>query len=86
MDDYFSKSELNFLNQEFKDDGELDPVLRCDSCNKIIQLDRINKLGCCEYCGNKRVRALTIFNKEEYDQIKAWGFDDFLKKWEVVDD
>lgn len=63
-----------------------DPVVRCDSCVKIIRGDSLRSLGACPNCGNKRVRNLTIFNLEEYEQIKAWGYKDFLEEFEVVVD
>jgi len=63
-----------------------DPVVRCDSCVKIIKASDLRRLGSCSKCGNKRVRDVTIFNEEERDEMKAWGFDDFLAGFEVVPD
>lgn len=77
---------MDFLNKEFIEESTVDPVLRCDSCNKIIELKAIHKLGVCSHCGNKRVRSLTIFDETERDQIKAWGYEDFLKEWEAIDE
>lgn len=76
---------MDFLNKEFIEDRAVDPVLRCDSCNKLVLLERLTKFGCCEHCGNKRVKALQIFNSEEADQMREWGLDDFLKEWEPVE-
>ena len=63
-----------------------DPVVRCDSCSTIIKATLLRSLGSCSTCGNKRVRDVTVFDQDEYDQIKAWGFTDFLACFEVVPD
>ena len=67
-------------------DSMSDPVLRCDSCNKVVKRTSLHKLGACPECGNKRVRSLDVFNEDERDQITAWGFSDFLKEFEEVAD
>lgn len=62
----------------------IDPVLRCDSCNKLVKLETLNKLGRCDKCGNRRVKNVTIYNLEEKKQMEDWGFSEFLKKFEEV--
>jgi len=69
---------------EMTDSSTVDPVLRCDSCQKLVRVDSLHRLGCCDGCGNKRVRALLVFSEEEKDQIEAWGYRDFLKAFEEV--
>ena len=64
----------------------MEPVLRCDSCNTLVELKVLHKLGSCSKCGNKRVKSLTIFNDEERAQIESWGHTDFLKEFETVDE
>ena len=76
----------DFLNKEFTDDGEIDPVLRCDSCQALVRRATLHKLGCCDGCGNKRVRNVDVFNLKEKEQMEKWGFEDFLKNFEVVAD
>jgi hypothetical protein len=63
-----------------------DPVLRCDACQKLVRKKTIHKLGCCHECGNKRFRNVNVFNGFERDQILEWGFAEFLKLFEVIDD
>lgn len=63
-----------------------DPVVRCDSCTKLVKAGLLKKLGACPNCGNKRVRNVTIFNEEEKEQLTEWGFHDFLKEFEGVED
>lgn len=64
----------------------IDPVLRCDSCNKLVRRVTLHKLGCCNLCGNKRIRALDVFNADEKAQMIEWGFQDFVNEYEAVDD
>ena len=63
-----------------------DPVLRCDSCQKLVKRADLHKFGCCPACGNKRVRNLTIFNDVERAQMIDWGFQDFVSEYEAVAD
>lgn len=61
-----------------KDAAFADPVVRCDSCNTIILVETLKKLGMCK-CGNRKVRNLQIMDDKEFEQMKAWGVDpDFL--------
>ena len=64
----------------------LDPVFRCHSCQKLVKLETLHKLGVCPHCGNKRVIDLKIFNEDEAAQIKEWGYEDFLKEFEGVEE
>lgn len=63
----------------------LDPVLRCDSCQKLVQLVTLHKLGCCPGCGNKRIRNLTVMSERELNQVREWGFEQFANEWGQVD-
>lgn len=64
----------------------LDPVLRCDSCQTIVKLETLHKLGTCHKCGNKRVREVTVLSEDEKAKVKQWGFHDFLKEFEEVEE
>jgi len=67
------------------ENGEFnDPVLRCDSCTKLVKRTTLHNLGCCGLCGNKRIRALDVFNEDERDQIIEWGHESFLAAFEVA--
>lgn len=63
-----------------------EPVLRCDSCANLVKLETLHKIGCCNHCGNKRIRNVTVFNEDEKAQIEEWGFTDFLDEFGVVDE
>jgi hypothetical protein len=69
--------------EKYDKDAEFaDPVVRCDSCSRIILTEKIRKLGMCE-CGNRKVRSLQIFNPEEKAKMVAWGVDpEFLALFE----
>ena len=67
------------------DDGGIDPVLRCDSCNKLVKLSTLHKLGACGKCGNKRVRNINNMTDKDRKKIQKWGFGEFLEKFEQVD-
>ena len=77
MDDIYVKPHEGEFN---------DPVLRCDSCNQLVKRTTLHNLGACGHCGNKRVRALDIFNEDEKAQIEEWGFQGFLKEYAEVSD
>ncbi len=63
-----------------------DPVLRCDSCQKIIKRKTLHTIGACPACGNKRIRNVTVFNEDEKAQMEKWGFHDFVNDFTPVDD
>ena len=63
----------------------IDPVLRCDSCNKLVQLAVLHKIGVCPLCGNKRMRNVTVLNDVEKKQLETWGMEDFIAEFEVVE-
>ncbi len=66
---------------------EIDPVLRCDSCQALIRSKDVQKYGCCKACGNKRVRTSMTFTVDEMQQMKDWKIDpEFLGLFEGVDD
>ena len=63
-----------------ENEGFTEPVLRCDSCNKIVTKAAITKLGFCNHCANKRFRPVDVISELELMQIKKLdGAEDFLK-------
>lgn len=66
------------------DECGVDPILRCDSCQKLMRIETLHKLGTCSNCGNKRMRNVTIFNDDERAQMIAWGHEDFVAQFEEV--
>ncbi len=63
-----------------------DPVVRCDSCQAVVKLALLKKIGACSHCGNKRVRNVTVFNEEARALMEEWGFHEFLNQFEAVPD
>ena len=73
------------MNKYDKDAPFSDPVVRCDSCSKIVKTEQLRQTGCCPHCGNRKVRNLQVFNELERAQMEAWGVDPaFLAEFEVA--
>lgn len=73
--------------QVIESEGFTEPVLRCDSCNKLVAKNAITKLGLCNHCGNKRFRAIDVISDLELLQIKKLdGAEAFLRLFEEVSD
>ena len=70
-----------YLNGENEFD---DPVLRCDSCQALLQRTELHKFGACHKCGNKRMRNVQFLNEKDKDLLTDWGFFDFLERFEIV--
>ena len=66
--------------------SSVDPVLRCDSCQALVKVTTLHKLGSCNKCGNRRMRSLTVLSEKERNKLAAWGFHDLLKEFEAKDD
>ena len=75
--------DLNSFDNTVEDEFD-DPVLRCDSCTKLVKRTTLHKLGACGKCGNKRIRNLNNMTGKEQKKIEKWGYSEFLKKFEVV--
>ena len=70
-----------------KDAPFTDPVVRCDSCNRIVLREQLKKIGCCPHCGGRRVKELRIFDEKELEQMQRWEVDpEFLKLFEKIDE
>lgn len=64
-------------------EGFQDPVLRCDTCAKIVKNETIHKLGACPNCGNKKMKHLRAYNSGELETMKRWKVDpEFLAQFE----
>lgn len=56
-----------------------DPVLRCDSCQKLNLRTQLGRLGMCAGCGNKRMRSIQLFTEVEQVEMRELQVDpDFL--------
>lgn len=72
--DYDPKSQVEFS----------DPVVRCDSCQSLIRRETIKDSGCCDSCGNRRVRNVQVIKENEMKQLKEWNIDpQFLALFEA---
>jgi len=68
-------------------EGFKDPVLRCDSCGKIVLLKAVHKNKMCNHCGNLRFRMVSNFNEDELKEMEAKGIDpEFLALFKEVPD
>ena len=54
-----------------KDSPFIDPVVRCDSCAKLMLIEKLHKNGACD-CGNRKMRAILSFNLREYLKMRFW--------------
>ncbi|MAH47227.1 hypothetical protein CMI37_15490 [Candidatus Pacearchaeota archaeon] len=64
-----------------------DPIVRCDSCQALVRRGTIHKLGCCDKCGNRRMRNVLIIKENEMQICKDWDLDaDFLALFEETDE
>ena len=55
-----------------KDGPFCEPIVRCDSCARLVFLVDLKKHGACIHCGNIRVRNTRTLTVEEKDQVVKW--------------
>ena len=63
------------MSKYSKDGPFTEPIVRCDSCAKIIRVEKLKKLGYCPECSNTRIRNVRSLKPEEMEQVKEWGID-----------
>ena len=73
-----------------------DPVLRCDSCSKLVHRKFITVYAGCNHCGNKRFRSINGLSSEEHRTLKDGTYKlnldnykidpDYLNLFEEVED
>ena len=68
------------MEKYHKDKPFMDPVLRCDSCSRIVLRSKVHELGMCT-CGNRRVR--NVLTLESDPEQSPSGFDEVarVKQW-----
>jgi len=73
---------------DYSKDGPFqDPLLRCDSCTKIVKTETLRNLGRCPKCGNRRVRNVQTLTPEEIKQAQDWDIDpEFFALFEEVEE
>ena len=52
-----------------------DYLLRCKDCKALVTFEVIQKLGCCDKCGNKRFTEITLLADQEMSDIKSGVID-----------
>lgn len=59
--------------QKYSKDGDFkEPILKCESCNKVVLLTDLRKIGMCPFCGNTRVRNIRTMTEEDMTTVKRW--------------
>ncbi len=68
-------------------EGFKDPVVRCDSCAKLVLVETIHKNKMCNHCGNLRFRIVSNFSEVELEKMKEKNIDPkFLALFKEVPD
>jgi hypothetical protein len=52
-----------------------DYLLQCKDCMGLVTFQVIEKLGCCDKCGNKRFTEITLLNDEQMAAIVSGAID-----------
>lgn len=50
-----------------------EPVLRCDSCARLILATTLKDLGMCPHCSNARFRNVRTMSEEDIQKAKDWA-------------
>ena len=62
--------------KKYPTDGDfVDPVVRCDGCNKPVLLKVYHKQGACPLCGSRKCKTLRAFTEEERQWILKQDID-----------
>ena len=72
---------------KYSKDGPFnDPVLRCDSCGKLLFKEDVLKVGSCIDCGSRKVRNVQTLKPEEIADMEHRAVDpDFIDLFEAVE-
>jgi Zn finger protein HypA/HybF involved in hydrogenase expression len=66
-------SVINEAEAKYSKDGPfVEPVVRCDKCNEIVQVQILKRLGMCPHCSNTRVRNVRTLSEEEVKRVQGW--------------
>ena len=50
-------------------------LLRCKDCQALVTFAVMQKMGCCDKCGNKRFTEITLLNEAEMGDIRSGVID-----------
>lgn len=71
---------------KYSDDGKFeDPIVRCDSCNKLIDRAGLLQVGMCPHCGHRKVRKVLQFAESEIQWARENLDPEFMALFEEVD-
>lgn len=72
---------------KYSKDGQFsDPVVRCDSCQRLLLVEKLKTMGAC-VCGGRKVRNVRSCNEEELKAMTQWGIDpEFITLFEPMDE
>lgn len=72
--------------EKYSKDGPFtDPVVRCDSCHKLLDRKALHVMGCCPHCGTRKVRNVLQLTSEEIEIMQGWNIDsNFIALFETV--
>jgi len=78
--------DKNYMNypKYSKEAPFMDPVVRCDSCNKIVRVKYLNQNGAC-VCGCRKVKEIRNLEEDEMEAIQK-EFPDFAAVFEPNED
>lgn len=66
---------INTPPKYHKDGPFIEPVVRCDSCQVLIEVKHLLKAGMCPKCSNTRVRNVRTMSAAEMAEMKDRGVD-----------
>lgn len=59
--------------QKYSVDGPFnEPVVRCDSCARVVLTATLKELGMCPHCSNTRVRNVRTMTDDDIARVKNW--------------
>jgi hypothetical protein len=69
----YTEAQLS-VSQKYSVDGPFnEPVVRCDSCAKLVLTATLKELGMCPHCSNTRVRNARTMNEEDFNKATDWA-------------
>ena len=67
--------QVEGLPKYHKDAPFTDPIVRCDSCQTLLDREELCKDGMCKVCSNTRVRNVRTLSDEEMNALRGRGVD-----------
>jgi predicted RNA-binding Zn-ribbon protein involved in translation (DUF1610 family) len=68
----FNDDQLRAAEKYPVDGPFQEPVLRCDSCVKLVLAATLREVGMCPHCGNTRVRNARTMNDDDFVKANEW--------------